>query len=230
MKKNENSVESGIVSYCYPNWQIAVDATIKKNPLSIDFLKGKYHYRQRQAAKISDVLAKAVGHKLGIPALTIIDATAGLAMDGFMLASLGCEVTMVERNPILALLVHDAIYRYKASYTRDISLSIQCDDAKHYLATRSAQTKIDVVYLDPMYPQQHAKTALNQAGMRIIRQLVGNDDDIEELFQIALQVALKRVVVKRPQYASYLANVTPSFSIGERGQHRFDIYLSGGNK
>lgn len=180
------------------------------------------------ARKNTEAIAKAVGCKNAVAPLTIIDATAGLGMDGFTLASLGCRVTMLERNPVLGLLLYDAIYRYKACYERDVDVSLQFGDARQYLCMlshRVNRSNIDVVYLDPMYPQQQGKTALNQAAMRVVRLLVGHDDDTQELFKVALQVATKRVVVKRPSYAPYLADIQPSFSIGKCAQHRFDVYL-----
>ena len=61
----------------------------------------------------------------------------------------------------------------------------------------------DVVYLDPMYPHKQ-KSALVKKEMRVFQHLVGADLDADELLLPALQLAKKRVVVKRPDYAEFL--------------------------
>ena len=59
-----------------------------------------------------DLLAKAVGIK-GNYYPTIVDATAGLGQDAFMLVNYGCQVTMIERSPVIAALLQDGIERAK---------------------------------------------------------------------------------------------------------------------
>lgn len=59
---------------------------------------------QRAGAK-TEVLARAC---LAAQSPRIIDATAGLGHDGLLLAWCGAEVTLVERHPILALLLQSA--------------------------------------------------------------------------------------------------------------------------
>ena len=44
---------------------------------------------------------------------TILDGTAGLGRDAFVLASLGCKVQMVERHPVVAALLDDGLQRAK---------------------------------------------------------------------------------------------------------------------
>ena len=79
-------------------------------PLSIDFLSNKANYRRQHGGGHKQLIAKAVGikpHKN----LHIIDATAGLGEDAFVLACLGCQMTLLERSPYLAALLADAIER-----------------------------------------------------------------------------------------------------------------------
>ena len=45
--------------------------------------------------------------------------------------------------------------------------------------------------------------------MRVFQHLVGADLDADELLTPALQLARKRVVVKRPDYAEFLAQKRP---------------------
>ena len=48
--------------------------------------------------------------------------------------------------------------------------------------------------------------------MRVFQYLVGADLDADELLTPALQLARKRVVVKRPDYAEFLAQKAPHVS------------------
>ena len=66
--------------------------------LFIDFIGGKSGYRQAHNCTINQPLARAVGIKSGFRP-TVFDATAGMGGDAFVLASLGCTVTMIERSP-----------------------------------------------------------------------------------------------------------------------------------
>ena len=81
----------------------------------------------------------------------------------------------------------------------------------------------DVVYLDPMFPHRQ-KSALVKKEMRVFQSLVGADLDADALLPVALSVAGKRVVVKRPDYAGFLNEKKPSTSI-ETKSNRFDIYV-----
>jgi 16S rRNA (guanine1516-N2)-methyltransferase len=58
----------------------------------------------------------------------------------------------------------------------------------------------------------------------MVQDVVGQDEDADELLNVALTIATNRVVVKRPAYADYLAGIKPQASIKTK-KHRFDIYL-----
>ena len=199
----------------------ASSSNFKKKPLHIDFLSKSFVYRQKKISLHTEAIGRAIGIKKGL-SLSVVDATAGLGRDGFILAWLGCNVCMIERHPALALLLQDAIYRYKASESRELLLSSLFIDAKAYL--NSCAMSVDVVYLDPMYPLRNKK-ALPQGEIQVVRKLIGEDKDSVELFKIALKIAQKRVVIKRPKNAPYLDKVVPSFSLNAQKQHRFDVYM-----
>lgn len=80
------------------------------------------------------------------------------------------------------------------------------------------------IYLDPMYPHSR-KSALNRKEMRVLRDLVGNDEDAGTVFKTALQYAANRVVVKRPKGAPHVGLLTPSHAIKMKNS-RFDVYLT----
>ncbi len=191
-----------------------------------EFVKGPLGYRRRKGGGKSQAIAKAVGLKRGKEKITLIDATAGFGRDAFVLASLGCRVKLIERSPIVAAILLDGLERAK-QYSEIAELVRQMEvivaDARIILKNLSEAEIPDVIYLDPMFPGK-TKSALAEGKMRILRTLVGNDLDIDELFSVALTKAKKRVVVKRPRLASTISNQKPSFSL-EGKSNRFDIYL-----
>ncbi|MGB0184582.1 MAG: class I SAM-dependent methyltransferase, partial [Opitutales bacterium] len=67
--------------------------------IKADFCDAGTRYRLAQGGG-NEMIAKAVGLK-GQSKPTVLDCTAGLGMDAYVLAALGCEVTLLERNPIV---------------------------------------------------------------------------------------------------------------------------------
>ncbi len=196
--------------------------------LLVDFLSDTLTYRRQHGGGIKQALARAVGIKSGIRP-DIIDATAGLGKDSFLLASLGCKVIMIERSPLLAALLGDALERAAISHKLEFELAgrltlLQGDAAEIFLKNRHVtKNKPDTIYLDPMYPHSR-KSALNRQEMRLIRKLVGDDNDADKLLQSALQYATKRVVVKRPKGAPLLNDLSPTHVIAMKNS-RYDVYM-----
>jgi 16S rRNA (guanine1516-N2)-methyltransferase len=190
-------------------------------PLYIDFLQGKNAYRQRQGYK-DELLVKAIGVKSNYKP-TIVDLTAGLGRDGFILASLDCEVMMLERSKIIYALLQDGLARLKA--TTNLSATLLLQDAKLFLSALTSENYPDVIYLDPMFPVRQ-KSALVKKEMRILRDLLGDDLDADQLFQLALQKAKQRVVVKRHRLAPLISDQKPSLSYVGKST-RFDVYVLG---
>lgn len=158
---------------------------------------------------------------------TVVDATAGLGRDAFVLANLGAQVTMVERSPILATLLEDGLNRLAADTARSDSDTIQLQlthaNAIEWLRQQAeTEHRPEVVYLDPMYPHR-SKSALVKKEMRALRALVGDDDDSALLLQAARQCALNRVVVKRPKGAPLIDTSKPSGNVQSKNT-RYDIY------
>ena len=74
---------------------------------AFDFVNGAVGYRFRSGASRRDPLARAAGFARGsVP--TIVDATAGLGRDAFLLATLGAQVTLLERSAEVHDLLRDA--------------------------------------------------------------------------------------------------------------------------
>ena len=196
-------------------------------PVLVDFAGGSLGHRHRFGGGRGQTIARAIGLKAGINP-RVLDATAGLGRDAFVLASLGCRVLMLERNPIIAALLEDGLQRARQepalSQWIDQRLQLLTGESRSLLPGIGEAEAPDVVYLDPMYPHRN-KSALVKKEMRVFRQLVGDDPDAPELLTQALQIARKRVVVKRPRHADTLAGPRPSMSISSKNT-RYDVYLN----
>jgi len=195
-----------------------------QKPIFVDFVHGQLKYRRLHGGGRRQTLGRAIGLKPGINP-TVIDATAGLGKDAFILAWLGCQVQMIERCPGIAALLYDGLQR--AQHDQEMGdlikqrLQLIHHDAQQFLS--QLIEKPDVIYLDPMYPHRQ-KSALVKKEMRLFREMVGNDDDAPSLLQLALTRAKKRVVVKRPKSAPTLTSQIPTLQINSENT-RFDVYL-----
>jgi len=195
-------------------------------PVHVDFISGAANHRRRFGGGRQQPLARAAGLKGG-GAPTVVDPTAGLGQDAFVLASLGCQVRLVERSPVIAALLRDGLQRAAQDPGIGVMveerLSVQHADGRDYLLGLDERQWPDVIYLDPMYPHRR-KTALTSKEMRLLRALVGDDGDAAELLAVALTRARRRVVVKRPRRASVLPGPAPDAQI-IAPHTRFDLYL-----
>ena len=199
-------------------------------PVRVDFAGGRNAHRRRFGGGAGQPLARAVGLKGGLRP-RVLDATAGMGRDAFVLATLGCEVTLVERSPVVWALLEDGIRR--AAGAGDPELRAIASrmrpvfaDAIGHLEGLPEAAAPDVVYLDPMYPVS-GKTARAKKEMRVVRELLGGDGDSPRLLAAALGCARCRVVVKRPARAGFLGGERPSMSIGSPNT-RYDVYVRRG--
>lgn len=194
------------------------------SPICVDFLHGPLAHRRQYGGGRNQLLARAVG----LPDkknLSILDLTAGLGRDGFVLATLGCRVTLIERQPIIAALLRDGLKRAEqALWFHELHLKLIETDAKAYLQRLASDAMPDVIYLDPMYPERK-KSALVKKEMRILRELVGDDCDASDCLALALSLlnTKQRVVVKRPRLAPALHGPQPTLVFPGKSS-RFDVY------
>lgn len=194
-------------------------------PVYVDFVAGALGFRARHGSRNKEPLARAVGLK-GATLPTVLDATAGLGRDAFILAALGCQVSLVERSTVIAALLRDGLERALAHHdTCAVArrMQLRVGDAAAIIEHLSEAERPDVIYLDPMYPHR-SKSALVKKEMRMLRALVGEDLDAPKLLESALHAARKRVVVKRPRLAAGLPGIAPSYAL-HGSTTRFDIYL-----
>lgn len=195
----------------------------KLSGVNVDFVDGAVAHRRKFGGGRGQDIAKAIGLKHGFTP-HVLDATAGLGRDAFVLASLGCQVTLMERMPVVAALLDDGLERAKLNAdVSEIAQRMQLIHASSIESMTLAE-QVDVIYLDPMYPHRE-KSAAVKKEMRVFQSLVGEDLDADTLLTPALALAKYRVVVKRPSYAPPLDGKVPTTSIKMK-KNRFDVYVN----
>lgn len=196
--------------------------------IEIDFIHGKAIRRAKEANFKSQPLARALGlqklRKRSNRTPTIIDATAGFGTDAWMMASLDCQVQLLEASPVLATMLTHALNNAHQSGPAH-NMSVINTNSVQYLNNED-NPGADIIYLDPMYPQARNK-ALVKKGMQLLHDLIGPDNNGTQLLSAALNKAIYRVVVKRPRGAPPLAgseNFTGQMTDVQSPHTRFDIY------
>lgn len=192
--------------------------------LVVDFVGGAVGHRLRQGAGRGQALPKAIGMKGG-KTPDVVDATAGLGRDAFLLASLGTKVTLIERSKTMYNLLRDGMERAAnrgGDYAVIIArMTLLHGDARDLLPTLTPQ----VILIDPMHPPRK-NSALVKKEMRQIREIVGSDEDSVELMKVALAHASNRVVLKWPQKADPMAGIkAPSHQIVGKST-RYDVFMA----
>ena len=197
-----------------------------------DFHGPTVNYRRLKGGGRRQMIAKAVGLASN-PRTRVLDATAGLGRDAFVLASLGCEVIMMERVAEVGVLLDAALkdaYLWGHEHDPDLisildRMKVVKGDARSLMKDEQMTPSPDVIYLDPMFPHR-TKSAQVKQEMRLFQSLVGSDTDGGELLSLALSQAKERVVVKRPRLAPLIdSGASPNHQL-EGKRNRFDVYLS----
>ncbi|MCL4108884.1 UNVERIFIED_CONTAM: hypothetical protein GTU68_008079 [Idotea baltica] len=170
--------------------------------------------RHRRQSGHNELLGKAIGLTKK-PGLQVLDATAGLGRDAFILADLGCSVALCERNKLLIHLL-------------SAGLNTAHTSGDHWLASSANRMllrgeNIEVIYMDPMFPLRE-KSASVKKDMALLHQILGPADDADALLEWALRQSVARVVVKRPPRAPHLLNRQPSHDISGKAV-RYDVYV-----
>ncbi len=187
----------------------------KTGQVKVDFASGAIQRRARDDLRGQHLL-RAVG-----TGLEVLDATAGLGRDAFLLASVGNRLHLLEREPAIYALLADGLRR--AAADPDLAPVIErmrphCADFRDWDETR----RYDVIYLDPMFPRPE-KRARGKKDMVFLQRLAGAADE-SGLLARALGCARNRVVAKRPPREPWMDGEKPSFSYSGRVS-RYDVYL-----
>lgn len=191
--------------------------------LSIDFSSPDILERINPKTKKCNVVQAVEGRSKGV--LKILDTTAGLGRDAFTLASRGHLVTAIEKDTYIFLLLYNALERAKnnthlAKIANQIKL-LNADSCDFIIKTN---TSFDCAYLDPMFPERE-KSAKVKKEMQIFHKIAFNKDEnnSELLEKILIHRIAKKVIVKRPIKADFLANKQPTSQLKGKA-NRFDIY------
>lgn len=189
-------------------------------PVVVDF--GSAGMRHRRRAGHNELLGRAVG--VGKRAgLRVIDATAGLGRDSFVLADLGCRVTLCERNPIVARLLESGLQAAQGGsdcWLVEVASRMQL----HLGSAQVLAVNADVIYLDPMFPARDKSAAVKKEMALFQLVLEGEPEDGDELLSWALSQPVARVVVKRPARAQALGGIEPSHAILGKAV-RYDVHV-----
>lgn len=192
----------------------------------------KYHIDVEQFASAQKTFPApkqgAFNQSLGKRSRHIIDATGGWGADTLLMCAQGYKVTLIERNPLMALLLRDAMDRLaKTVWARSHNVSIPqvlAGDAIEILTSESIIA--DCVYLDPMFPSKKKKSAAVNKNMQLLQWLLAADQDADRLLQAALNNGSARVAVKRPDYAQVLLadSIQPTTQFFSKLVH-YDVYI-----
>jgi 16S rRNA (guanine1516-N2)-methyltransferase len=219
-----------VVLYCSSNG-LYLQRTGKNapGPVAVEF--GSAAMRHRRRGGQNELLGRAVGVGKKSP-LRVMDGTAGLGKDSFVLADLGCEVVLCERNPLIGELLASGLE--VASVSADAwllgvisRLTLHSGDMRDVVW--SQLEPIDTIYMDPMFPGR-GKSASVKKEMALFQALLESDAglaDADLLLPWALEQEVARVVVKRPASAPTLAGQKPSHVISGKAI-RYDVYVKRG--
>lgn len=192
--------------------------------LRVDFVKGAVAHRLRFGGGRGQDLAKAMGLRGGKTPM-IVDATAGLGRDSFLLASLGAHVVMIERSHKMHALLDEGMKRAtnEGGAFRDIisRMTLLKGDAKDLIPELSGEA----ILIDPMHPPRK-NSALVKQDLRQVRDIVGTDDDAVDLVRLALLHASNRVVLKWPAKADPMAGLKPCSHQIFGKSTRYDVFMT----
>lgn len=215
-----------LVNLNEPDWE----------PIEINFSRQSMQYRLAAQRVLHETLVKAARLKRKPMAETvIIDATAGLAQDAAVLMAAGFQVTLCERSPLIHALLQDAISRYADRIERYpqeqvfLPPRLLLGDARDLISQVTG--KADIIYFDPMYPaaQKSARVKKEMQALQLLLRDPHHQQELtaevqHEMLAQFRRCAAERVIIKRPNYASWFAEQAPSHQVKSK-KHRFDIYL-----
>ena len=184
--------------------------------------------RLKRASKKNELIARACHIEDNT---RVLDCTAGLGHDALLLAWLGAEVHLMERHPVLFILLQasqqQALQHPLLAAVAGRMQLVHADSVQYLQQAQPGQ--FDVVYLDPMFPKPAVpdkKQAQVKKEMQILHQLLSDNAIIdlgEDLLPFARQIA-PRVVVKRPRHAQFLTSDVPQHQ-WQGDACRFDAYF-----
>ena len=187
--------------------------------------------KHRLLSKRSELLGRAIGLK-NDDFKHVVDGTAGFGKDSFILANLGCFVTLCERDFVIAKMLEHAIESAKHNSEQLLAesgsrMSLVRNDVRSI--SHEILDHADVIYLDPMFPHKK-NNALSKKEIELLKSLQPPavlDFEHEDLLEWALDQKVGRVVFKRPIRSKPVGKRSPSHQLLGK-IIRYDVYqLSG---
>ena len=211
--------------------------TLGKN-FYLDYENGALGYRLNPKRVLHEALAKIVDRQAWV-----LDTTGGILRDALIMATLGCKVWSCEAHPLIAEFVRTGLRRAQHSpalapilgdENRFRFFNVDSRIILEEFLNNLELKRPDIIYLDPMFPSKR-KTSAPKKEIQWLQQVHAltpsmypdyRPSSAEEIFNLALKIAHKRVIVKRPLHAQTLvATPAPSFKKSFQSA-RFDVYLT----
>lgn len=132
---------------------------------------------------------------LGQEKLSILDTTMGLASDALVMAYAGHEVTALESQPLIHLIVSKGLQTFETGNTlldeAMRTIKTECIDNMFYLR-RQPSKSVDIIYCDPMF----SETITESTNLSGLKPLANKSTITDEWLVEAVRVARKKIIVK----------------------------------
>ena len=215
---NTHPEQSSFFIYKENGLHFVINSTQKKL-IHIDFLKGQMRWRLKRTDH-ETLLKKALGKKRDN--LTILDGTAGFLSDTLIFLALGHKVIACEQSRVLFMLLNDAINRAREELIFLKNLVLAHGNA---IDIYKNARNVDLIYLDPMYPDSK-KNAARSGSMNDIKNIL----EIESIKNLEDQIFFdfkkqdfKKIVLKRP-IKSKIIDTNLNYQVKGKST-RFDVYI-----
>lgn len=171
-----------------------------------------------------EMLVKASKIKNHEGPLTLLDATAGMGEDSLLLAAAGFNVMLYEYDPVIGVLLEDALKRAKD--TPELAeaagrMTLYKEDSIKAMSEMTIAP--DVVLLDPMFPERK-KSALIKKKFQLLQQLESPCTNEKDMLEAAIKAGPRKIVIKRPLKGPFLADRKPDYSLKGKAI-RYDCFV-----
>ena len=229
--------------------QLIHEQSQQKSTVLVDFSNKTLQHKVNNSFNTKSGLIRAVSvRNKPRHETTVIDATAGLGNDAYVISTFGFPMIWIERNPIIYSLLRDGFERITTSTVLSPPTDVHhqqrlfnCQSVREVLNIEAceyvpnvASQKVDVIYLDPMFTSESvAKKSTPKKGMQALRslyhqsqflsiseQIAWERKELDQLIEWARSFASSKVILKRPKTAPKHPLVTHSYS--ESDNIRFD--------
>ena len=126
---------------------------------------------------------------------SILDCTGGFARDAAVLASLGNNVTLIDRNPLIMSLLVDAREKIKSDDIRYIFSRIKIRFGNCIEFIRNTSKHFEYIYFDFMFNIN--KSALPSKNEQFLREIVKNDiNENVDIIHETIQRVKSKIIIK----------------------------------